>query len=69
MKFDEVLKDLAAHCVDEANGKFLIQHASHDFKPFTCERQVMTDGGSTFRVKIEFEPDPVEALMRAVARN
>lgn len=46
MKFDEVLSDLAQHVIDEANQKFLIQHAGHDFKPFTCERQVITNGGS-----------------------
>lgn len=69
MKFDEVLTDLAQHVIEEANQRFLIQHKGHDFKPFTCERQVITDGGSTFRVKVEFEPDPIEALMRDVARN
>lgn len=69
MKFDEVLLDLAQHAIEDAATVFAVQHSRHDFKPFTCERQVITDGGSTFRVKIEFEPDPVEALMRAVARN
>lgn len=69
MKFDEVLRDLAGHVIDDANTKFLIQHRGHDFKPFSCEREVITDGGSKFRIKIEFEPDPMEALMRKVARN
>lgn len=69
MRFDEVLTDLASHVIDEANTKFLVQHESHEFTPFSCEREVITDQGSKFKIKIEFEPDPVEALMRAVGRN
>jgi hypothetical protein len=69
MKFDEVLRDMAEHVIDEANQKFLIQQHGHDFKPFTCERSVISDGGNTFRIKVEFEPDPMSALMLAVERN
>lgn len=69
MKFDEVLRDLAGHAIDEVNDRFLAQHEWHNFAPFTVERQAITDGGSTFRIKVEFEPDPLEALMRAVAKN
>ena len=69
MRFDEVLQDLARHAIVEANDKFLAQQKWHSFKPFTVERQAITDGGSTFRIKVEFEPDPVEALARKVARN
>lgn len=69
MKFNEVLEDLARHAIDDAAMKFDVQLRGHDFQPFTTERSVITDGGSTFRVRIEFEPDPMEALTRAVARN
>lgn len=69
MKFNEVLEDLAHHAIEDAAMVFDVQLRGHDFKPFATERSVITDGGSTFRVKIEFEPDPVEALARAVARN
>lgn len=69
MKFDDVLKDLAGHAIEDANTIFLVQLKLHDFQPFTVERDVITDGGSKFRIKIEFEPDPIEALQPAVARN
>lgn len=69
MKFDEVLQDLAAHVIEEANTRYLAQREWHEFKPFTCQREVITDGGSKFCVKIEFTPDPLESLMRQVAKN
>ena len=69
MRFDEVLQDLAMHVIEEANTKYLIAQNGHDFKPFTCERQVVSDGGNIFRIKVEFEPDPASALRLAVERN
>lgn len=69
MKFDEVLRDLAGHAIDQANDNFLAQHAGHNFAPFSVERQAFTAGGSKFKITIEFEPDPMESLMRKVAQN
>lgn len=69
MKFDEVLRDLADHAIDEANTAYLGQQSRHDFKSFTTERHVITDGGNIFRVKVEFEPDPMSALQLRVERN
>lgn len=69
MRFEDVLKDMAAHAVEAANQEFLRQHEKHAFAPFEVERSAISEGGHTFRVTVEFEPDPMEALKLAVARN
>jgi hypothetical protein len=69
MNFEDVLKDMAGHVIEEANMKFEAQRKWHNFLPFTCERQCLTEGGSTFRIKVEFEPNPSAALDLAVSRN
>lgn len=69
MEFREVLEDMAHHVMDDAEMKYESQRRWHEFAPFECERQVLTDGGNTFRIKVEFEPNPASALMLAVERN
>lgn len=69
MKFDEVLRDMAIHAIDNANNEFLRQHEKHEFSAFTAERSCISEGGHTFRIIIEFEPNPLSALGLAVARN
>jgi len=61
---------LANHVIDDATGLFNTQHQFHKFEPFiTCQREVITDGESKFRIKVEFEPDPIESLALLVAQN
>lgn len=69
MTFDEVLRDMFERAIEEAKTEFAAQRERHEFKAFRCERQVTTDGGNTFRIKIAFEPNPTAALMLAVGRN
>lgn len=69
MKFDEVLRDLAGDAIDQANQEFLRQHDRHDFSAFTVDRSAISQGGHTFRIKVEFEPNPMSALQLAVQRN
>lgn len=38
MKFEDVLRDLSEHVIQEACDKYDDQRDRHDFKPFTSER-------------------------------
>lgn len=69
MKFDEVLHDMANHVINDANNEFLRQREKHAFAPFECERTSFSAEGNKFRVAITFEPDAIEALRLAVAKN
>lgn len=69
MKFDEVLRDMADHAICDANNEFLRQHEKHEFSAFKTERKAISEGGHTFRIIVEFEPDPLSALQLAIARN
>lgn len=69
MKFDDVLRDMANHAIDDANNEFLRHQRCHEFLAFKVERKSISEGGHTFRVVVEFEPDPMLALQLAVQRN
>lgn len=69
MTFEDVLIDLTAHVVAEANQTFLVARTGHSVKPFSSERTFITDGGHTFRVKVEFEPNQNAAEWWNVVQN